>query len=144
MMRFVVAVIAAAMMATSARADSVVDLSGIAGEVSVVLGTILTAVFVWIGKRLADVLKLSADSKYREYVQDAARRAAILAASWLEQRIKGPDTPKGRDEAIRAGVAYMKSRVQDGMDRLKIDDAGAEKMIEARLAEIELYKAKAA
>lgn len=93
-----------------------------------VLAAALLAAATWTATRLADWLRLSADSHVRGYLLDIVGVAVEAAAATLRQ------VPDLREEIIRDAVTYVQERAPQALRRFGVTAPALEEMIEQRLA----------
>lgn len=104
--------------------------------IEAVLGLAATGVLTLGGfaiRRLADWLKLRADSEVRSYLMAALEKAVEYGVA--EARRRAIDSGIKGGTAVQAELArdYMQARVPDALARLGVDTAGLDQMIRARL-----------
>jgi len=83
-------------------------------------------------RRLADWLKLRADSEVRQYLTAALDRAVEYARAEAARQPRSA-LPTGGSIVAEIARDYVQTRVPDALARLGIDTAGLDQLIRARL-----------
>jgi hypothetical protein len=90
-----------------------------------------------LAPRVARWLKLTNDDRVRAYLLRAVEAAVDYGQAEARRRIlaSAGDIPRERQANIAAELArdYVQSRVPDALDHFRIDTAGVDQMIRARI-----------
>lgn len=107
------------------------------GALITALASVLLAVAGLAVNRLADWLKLSADSQVREYLMAAASRGIELAVARVAAQVAEGSVPASRayPAVVEEASAYLQNRVPDALRRFRIDALALEGLVAARLHE---------
>lgn len=112
--------------------DGVVDVSPVLESIVITIITALGAMLLWVFRWVVAWLKLSVDSVFRSYVQDALEKgiayAKNVAVEWAREHNEVPV----RNRLIETAVEYVLLAVPGGLKWLGIDEDGVRRRIEAR------------
>ena len=112
--------------------DGAVDISPVTEPFLFGLVTAIGAMLLWLFRWVVAWLKLSVDSAFRAYVQDALEKgiayARNAAVEWAREHGEVPV----RNRIVETAVEYVLLAVPGGLKWLGIDQEGVRRRIEAR------------
>jgi len=93
-------------------------------------GLLLSGIVGLLGKEAIAWLRQRADSEVRTYLVDMVE----LGVDRIAVALRTASAPEARSAAVATEAAYVAARAPDALARFGLDTAGAEAMIEKRLA----------
>lgn len=126
---------ALALVSTAAlAADTAVDLSPVLSSLTEIAAVVLTAVGVWLARRVSRWLGVQEDDRLRGLVEDAIANGIAYAADTVRERVARGVEVDVRSALVADAADYVVDAIPDTLRRFGITPAQLDRKIRARLS----------